>query len=313
MIPSGDRGRNPADDEDEIEGDPSLYDKLDPTGNVVPSLVGGVGARKVRLTGTPPALGALANVDLTGLVDGYQLTWDAASSLWVPKAAGGGASWQDRVIARGSTADATADALDDEFNDGALAAAWTRVDGPSRAADLTWTEAADVLSAAHQSGTDVAAQLHGLVKSLAGRSFPLSVDVGVRFHAANVANYQMLGIVLADGATYGAGKQMVFMPFTSTTAGVSVNLRPYINYATDNQAPGNLTWGQLVLHGVTLHLRLAWSAANTFVMSTSPNGVDWINHGSRTYTLTPTYAGLIYSNWGTATVGIGTYEYFRVR
>ena len=286
-----------------------LVDKIDPTGNVVPSLVGGVGARKIRLTGAPPALGALTNVDLTGLVDGYQLTWDAASALWVPKAAGGGASWQDRVIARGSTADA----LDDEFNDGALAAAWTRVDGASRAADLTWTEAADVLSAAHLSGTDLGAQLHALVKSLAGRSFPLSVDIGVRFHAANAANYQMLGIVLADGATYGAGKQIVFMPFTATTAGVSVNLRPYINYATDAQAPGNLTWGQMVLHGVTLHLRLAWSAANTFTMYTSPNGVDWISHGSRTYTLTPTFAGLIYSNWGTATVGIGTYEYFRVR
>ena len=110
-----------------------LVDKIDPTGNVAPSLVGGVGARKVRLTGAPPALGALTNVDLSGLVDGYQLTWDAASALWVPRAAGGGASWQDRVIARGSTADP----LDDEFNDGALAAAWTRVDGPSRAADLT--------------------------------------------------------------------------------------------------------------------------------------------------------------------------------
>lgn len=295
-----------------------LFDKLQAGAGIAKSIVESAGTKRVQLAGAmagvvggyaPLSSGLLVPVGYLGtgsLGTGTKALFD--DGTWkVP--AGGGASWQDRVIAPGSTADP----LDDEFNDGVLAAAWTRVDGPSRAADLTWTEAADVLSAAHLSGTDGVAQLHALVKSLAGRSFPLSVDVGVRFHARNLTSYQILGIVLADGATYGAGKQIVFMPYTGTTAGVTLDLQAYVNYATDGQAPGNVTWGQLVLHGVTLHLRLAWSAANTFTMSTSPNGMDWINHGSRTYTLTPTYAGLIYSNWGTATVGIGTYEYFRVR
>jgi hypothetical protein len=201
--------------------------------------------------------------------------------------------------------------LDDEFDDGSLAGAWTRVDAAGASGHLTWTESSGALSAAHSSSADGASVQHALVKSIGANSHPLTIQTAVRYWAMYGATYQMLGLVFADGATHGAGKQMIYMPFTNNGS-VLISLRPYINYSTGNQSPGDLSPGNQPMYGHATHLKLVWSAANTFDMYSSPNGVDWLNHGQRVYTMTPTYAGIIYSNWGTSTAGVGVYEYFRV-
>jgi len=198
--------------------------------------------------------------------------------------------------------------LDDEFDDETLSG-WTRVDAAGTAGHLTWTETADAVSAAHLSGTDGDKYLHVLLKSIGAHSHPLTIQTAVRFWSLYGANYQMLGLLFADGNTHGAGKQIVYMPFMS---GPMISLRPYINFSVDNQSPGNLNSGTQPSYGHAMHLKLVWSAANTFDMYTSPNGVDWLNHGQRVYSMTPTHIGILYSNWGTSTPGVGTYEYFRV-
>lgn len=71
-----------------------LFDKL-VTENITKSLVGDVGAQRVKLVATPPAstLDSLTDVDVSSTPpdDGQALVWDDALQLWVPGAGGGGA------------------------------------------------------------------------------------------------------------------------------------------------------------------------------------------------------------------------------
>lgn len=213
----------------------------------------------------------------------------------------------DRIWTPGSNAYG----LDDEFDDGSLDGAWLRVDAGGDSGHLTWTEAAGALSAAHSSTADQSNELHALVKSIGANSYPLTIQTAIRHWSMYGASYQMLGLLFTDGATHGSGKQIVYMPYQQTTS-TTISLRPYINFTTGGQSPGDLNPGSWYPTGHAIHMKLVWSDANTFDIYSSPNAIDWLNHGQRVYTMTPAYAGILYSNWGTSTVGVGTYEYFRV-
>ena len=287
-----------------------LYDKIDPTGSVVPSLVGGVGARMVRLTGTPPALGALTNVDLTGLVDGYQLTWDAASSLWVPRAAGGGASWQDRIIARGSTANPA----DDEFSDGVLAAAWVDV-GPAHS--QVWTEAADVLSLLHASSSDTGGQgqFHAKLRPVPGGfAVGSAIEAGVRSLGSS-GGYPMVGLMMTNGTAYSNATDYVYGATYSsgnTTQGrrnVTIRRGKFVTAESAATDPDLDATGD-----VGIHLRLKWAAVNTWELAISPDAVSWLTVASGiAYTMTPTHIGVAFTSWGIVGNRVATWDYFRVR
>jgi len=199
--------------------------------------------------------------------------------------------------------------LDDEFDDGTLTG-WTRVDAAGAESHLTWTETADVLSAAHTTTGDPSAGMHALLKPL-GRGYPTTIQTAVRYWAQLGANYQMLGLLFTDGIIHGSGKQIIYMPYQQAGSAY-ITLRPYANFTAEGQSPGNLNVGNQPALGHAMHLKLVWSAANTFDMYSSPNAVNWLNHGQRVYTMTPTHVGVLYSTWGTSTPGVGTYEYFRV-
>lgn len=63
-----------------------------------------------------------------------------------------------------------------------------------------------------------------------------------------------------------------------------------------------------------LYLRLIWTAANTFAVNHSWDGVTWIDSSSSTIsdTLTPTHFGVSVSTWGGSTVAYAQFEYVRV-
>jgi len=201
---------------------------------------------------------------------------------------------------------AGSEVFSDEFDDASLDAGWTRVD-TSSAAHLTYTEAGGLLSLAHNASADTAGPGHALMRAMpGGQSFPFTVQVGMRHFSQYATNYQMLGPILSNGIAAGAGTQVWAMPFIQTSHGLSNSLRSFTNWGT----AGTTTSGVLY-DPFDFHVRLRWTAANSFASELSPNGVDWLPTLTLATTVTPTHFGIAYSSWGIAIAGIGTYYYVR--
>lgn len=201
--------------------------------------------------------------------------------------------------------------LSDEFNDSSLDVAWTRIDRAGNSGNVAWAEGGDVLSVT-STATDNNAELHCLVKSLGGASFPLTIETATRHFAPYALNYQMLGLVLSDGTSFGSGSQIISMPYTYTgIADMQLSFRSHAGFNT-----GVTTFGgaDYMMWGSVLYQRIVWSAANSFEAFYSPNGVQWLRIPDtvNNYTFAPTHAGLLISHWGFGRRSIGTFEYFRI-
>jgi hypothetical protein len=61
------------------------------------------------------------------------------------------------------------------------------------------------------------------------------------------------------------------------------------------------------------HMRLKWTAADTFAVEFSPDGVSWTALGiaAQTYAMTPTHMGVAVSSNGGSNPKIATFEYLR--
>lgn len=291
-----------------------LYGKLEAGDGIMSSLAGSAGNRRVRLD-TLIALANLLDVDLTGIADGNGIVWNEALGLFVPGSigGGGGGSLKDTRW----TPPSPAHALSDEFSNAALDAAWTRVDNAADAGQVTWTEAADVLSV-RDTGPGAPERYHALVRSLAGATFPLTIETASRTLHRLDLSYWMHGLVFSNGTVYGAGAQVITRPYLR--AGVeSYRVSGYGVTNWDAEAgqaiqfPGASEtdwhpWGGL------LYQRLIWTATNSFTFWISADGVSWIQvGGTMTRTLTPTHAGFAVTKWGGSTApSVASYEYFRV-
>lgn len=194
----------------------------------------------------------------------------------------------------------------DEFNDGVLNTAWGRVDSAG-AARCTWTEGADVLSG-YNDGGDAGNELHCMMRPLttAGGSL-VAGDAFVTMITLMGPNavYTMGGLVLADGATYGAGKQVHQLLFLGAGT-ISWDIRSATNYSVAGTTVGSVAWGIQKYYS-----RLVMLTATTWRVDLSPDGVSWIKGGVLTYTMTPTHVGMLTSSWTSATKGVTSYEFLR--
>lgn len=205
--------------------------------------------------------------------------------------------------------------LDDEFNDGSLDGSWTRVDRSGNSAGVIWTEGGNVLSMYHNT-SDNGSEIHAIVKPLGGASYPLTIETATRFFTPRLQGYSylMAGLVLADGTTYGAGKQIFQMPYDYDGSYGSLNLdtRTYTNYSTD----ANSSASPYRFWGGTLYQRLKWTGTSTFASEYSIDGVSWYTQrAGLSYSFTPTYAGFGVSTWAQPNgqyVVLASFEYFRV-
>jgi hypothetical protein len=200
--------------------------------------------------------------------------------------------------------------LSDEFSTVSLDGNWTRVDRSGNSAGVTWTQSGDMLSV-KSTATDNAGEMHALVKPLGGASFPLTFTTASRHMHRYATNYQMLGIVLADGVTYGSGTQLADIMYVDTSAaGLRPSPRSFTGFNTNVNTYDTNSWSY---HGGLVWHRWNWTAANTFTYETSPDGVSWIQLGGTiSLTITPTHAGVWISHWGTAQSSIGSFEFFRI-
>ena len=180
----------------------------------------------------------------------------------------------------------------------------------------TWTIGRGVLSvkADDQTLGDVSAFL----KSITSASSPMTVETSVQIFAPEVSasEFAMAGILFTDGTATTSNSAAFALELNgSSSAGQLFERRGTL---TDFQADGStgLTGGLFV--GSTpfsrAYLRLIWSAANTFEVAVSGDGVTWTDRGATTFsqTMTPTHFGFWVSTQGGNDEFLASFDYFRV-
>jgi len=200
--------------------------------------------------------------------------------------------------------------LDDEFDNASIDASWIFVDpSPVRA---TWTERADVLSCYISAGGGVG-QYNAIMKSLGGRSFPITVETAFRWMTPYAYQNLMVGICLANGATWGSGVSISTEGYTANDYATAMHTRLHTcatGYNSDSTSYGATS---VQMSSPVYFHKIVWSAANTFSMYVSPDGVSWwAIVTNQAITLTPTHIGLTTSGWSGGTPTIASFEYFRV-
>jgi hypothetical protein len=206
---------------------------------------------------------------------------------------------------------ATTGTLGDEFSSSTLDPSWIRVDRAGNSTGVTWAQSGDMLSVM-STATDNANEIHALLKPLGGATYPLSIVTATRQMQQYATNYQMLGLVLADGTTYGSGTQLIDMMYAGTSAGAGLQPSPrsITGFSTAASTYDSTNWN---FFGSHVWRRWDWTAANTFAYYISPDGVSWIQIGGTiSLSFTPTYVGMHISHWGSTKSSVGTFEFIRI-
>lgn len=194
----------------------------------------------------------------------------------------------------------TPGADDDEFND-ANFTGWTLVDAGTQTP--TVTEINDVASILHPGG-DTGNAHHAYMKA---RTITTGSYVEIAFRMFGVAqNYNLVGLVFADGTTYGAGNQVSFFFSPNET---TITIANYTNYST--YAGSFITKSTLLNPTFSdMFLRLFCVGANSWAGYISCDGISWINAtGSFAATLSPTKAGFMVRTAGGSLPFIATLRY----
>lgn len=189
----------------------------------------------------------------------------------------------------------------DEFDDESFSG-FTSVTSGNHAPTLT--ESNNVLSI-YTPGSDPSAELHAWVKS-ATVAVGDYIEIAIR-GAGRPQDFNVCGVVMADGATYGAGQQAIFHWSPNE---VKFVLSDFSGYNTQDAFNGFT--GATNVPATDMLLRLKYSAANKFRGYTSPDGVSWVDvTGEISITLTPTYVGFFYSTWGGTLPFVWSIRYFK--
>lgn len=262
-----------------------------------------------------------------GLVAGTDYTWSVVSddkievvfdtapdtddALVVVIAAGGtsggGGGGDAEFMGRASTTAAPGGVHDDEFDDGEIDVAWT--EAKTSGSTSIFTERYGQL-VFRQRDNGTAGHLHALLKPLT-LSPGDYVETAVKIHR-RTANDMGLGLMMSDGATHGAGNQVVAWVFTANLGRV----QSWTNFTTAGSNSGDVasTAGLPTGQG-PLFIRLKYEAANTWGMYVSADGFEWHAFTSSfSRTLTPTHAGLVVVRWtsGAPVLAWPRFYYFRV-
>lgn len=201
--------------------------------------------------------------------------------------------------------------LDDEFDDGVLDASWTRVDYAPDVGNVTWTEGADVLSVKNV-GAGAVDRYHALLKPLGSLTFPVTFECAMRYFSTYAINYYMFNMGFTNGTTYGSGSQILVRPYVYNQIATSLQISHTRNTGF-NLETGSTVFANYQVMGGPFYWRIIWSAANTFQMWMSGDGVSWIQFGTNVaFTMTPTHFGIFTSHWGTNQSTIGSVEYVRI-
>lgn len=195
----------------------------------------------------------------------------------------------------------TAGANDDEFDNGSFTG-WTAVNDGANVPTVTET---NHVASVHLPGGHAAADLAAYVKAVtptAGQS----IETVFRGQG-KAGGFHIAGLIMADGATNGAGNQVVW--YYSPQEG-----KWALSTHTGYNAQGTFGPKDAQLDGPygDMFLRLEYDAANTFKGWVSPDGVSWIDvTGAVAYTLAPTHVGFFVTTWGSAEQFVWSFRYWK--
>lgn len=246
------------------------------------------GTVQVDAIGTIPPGGAADQVLTKLSATDYDVVWDTPTG-----GGGGGGTGND-----GRWTVGTGETTIDEFNDNTLDAAWARVDGTNApAGNVTWAEGADSISAL-QTAADTGNGIHALLRPLSGVGG--SIATGDAFItcmtllAPPATNYSIAGLCLANGNTYGSGKQVLAEAFfdSGTPVGISNDIGSFTNFTTSTGG-SEYAVQEKAPFGTSQFMRLVYLGSNQWRYDRSLNGATWILGTTVTIaSLTPTHVGL---------------------
>jgi hypothetical protein len=192
---------------------------------------------------------------------------------------------------------------DDEFDDESK----TGITELTVSGSATWTESYGVLSAVFdsQSAGDFAAAL----KSLTPNTAPVTVETAVRFLTRSETN-PMIGVGFTDGVV-AASNCAATMIATGSLLGQLI-FSAASGTLTNMSVPADV--GDVELHSDRLWLRCIWTAANTFELAVSADGISWTKFGiaDTSKTMTPTHFGVFVSGWSQTFKSTASFDYLRI-
>jgi len=196
----------------------------------------------------------------------------------------------------------TVGANDDEFNDSNFSG-WTTVNSGSFIPTII--ESNHVASIVHPGG-GAAGDLWAYMKS-----YTPSVNdyIEMAFNMGGyVQNYNAVGLIMADGVTWTAGKQIVC--YARVAAPVTV-ISSFTGYNTDLSGPYANALIASIGHGL-IFIRLKYEGSSHFRGYISPDGISWVEFTTQaTYAMTPTYIGFVISPQAGANPFMVSVYYFK--
>ena len=170
---------------------------------------------------------------------------------------------------------------------------------------VTWTQSRGALSAVFDTIAinDVACRLYPIT---AGAS-PVTIETAIRF-ISSTDSTPVVGLMFSDGTPDSSGAVWFYTNMSSS--GMTVRTGTITNMSVsetaDDKANQNLS--------SHLYMRLVWTAASTFKVSVSPDGIGWTPWawGTVTEAITPTHMGVGVSNWANTVKQAVSFEYLRV-
>ncbi|HVK13353.1 MAG TPA: hypothetical protein VM597_31655, partial [Gemmataceae bacterium] len=195
----------------------------------------------------------------------------------------------------------TVGANDDEFSDGSFTG-WTAVNSGSNVPNVVETNhvASFLLPGGHAN-----AELAAYMKAVT----PAANDfIEIALHGAGVSqNFNIAGLLFADGTTFGAGTQIGWTIDATENLYFAPRLTGYntqtsqTNYVIEAAAKASDTF-----------LRFKYEGSNHWRGYVSPDGVQWVDiTGQLTFSLTPTAMGFFVSTYGGANPFCWALRYFK--
>jgi hypothetical protein len=249
----------------------------------------------------------LTDVDTTTTppTAGQVLAYDDVSGLWLPATIstgdGSGGGYAATSVLVADNPPATAQSINDEFDDASIDAKWSNV---YAGIAPTWTERADgmlYLSMAAEGGWN----LKSLLQSVPSGDWAVTCMLGP--YTAPNQNYVKPGLlILAEGGA----TQGVYLFGRMWPASMSIRVERLNSFTSFNGVPNSN--GTATSLGVNwpLYLRIT-KASTTYSFEVSGDGTTWMTIWSSTLAFTPTKIGLGGNVENTVHGCGGTFGWFR--
>lgn len=195
----------------------------------------------------------------------------------------------------------TVGANDDEFSDGSFSG-WTAVNDGANVPTVTETNNVCSISVP---GGHAAADLAAYMKTVTPAANDY-IEFGFR-GVGRAQNYNIIGLIMANGNTYGAGTQ-VFWHFSPQE-----NMCWLVRSTNYSAVAASASYGiQTAALCGDMFMRLRYEGSNNWSGWVSPDGVSWMNiTGTVAHTMSPTHIGFLVTSWGGVLPFAWSLRYFK--